>query len=159
LGKTGFIASHLCYALSKKHNVKCISHQSIDDIEGNFDAVINCCINPSYRNESYKEENDFDLKAARKFGGRFVMISSRKVYGTSDAIKLYNEYSPINPVDYYSENKSITEEKLRGLKNDHLIFRASNVFGFEPNRNSFLGFCIDQLIKNNNISYNVGFIA
>lgn len=157
IGKTGFIGSNLCRVLSKRNSISCVSYSNIDDINSDYDIVINCCINPEYRTQKYREEIDIDLKAARKFKGRYVMFSSRKVYGSSDALVTSTEDSDINPVENYSENKVITENKIRELKEDYLILRATNVFGFEPGRNSFLGFCIDQLVKNNSIVYDLGY--
>ena len=155
IGKTGFIGSNLCNVLSRRYFIDCISYSNIDDVSTDYDVVINCCIQPEYRIQKYNEDIDFDLKVARKFKGQFVMFSSRKVYGNSDTLKTYNESSPVNPKENYSENKLITENKIIDSKDNYIIFRASNVFGFEPGRNSFLGFCIDQLINNNSIVFDL----
>jgi len=137
--------------------MSCVSYSNIDDVSSNYDIVINCCIHPEYRTQKYREDIDIDLKAARKFKGKYIMFSTRKVYGSADHIRHLTEESEIIPQENYSENKVITENKIRELKEDHLIFRATNVFGFEPGRNSFLGFCIDQLVKNNSIQYDLGY--
>lgn len=155
VGKDGFIGSNLYSLLSKYHNVDAISYSALDCISSNYDAVINCSIHPEYKSQKYKEENDIDLKISNKFKCKTVMISSRKVYGSSNILKAYDENSSTSPTDYYGENKLITEQKIKDTKDEYLIFRASNIFGYEPGRSSFMGFCIDQLIKNNTISYEI----
>lgn len=151
VGKNSFIGANISSII----NVHAISYSEVDSVSNDYDIVINCSLHPDYKIKKYSEDIDIDLKLARKFNGKHIMISSRKVYGTSDTLKHYSETSELIPFDFYSENKIITESKVKDTKEDYLIFRASNVYGFEPGRSSFLGFCIDQLIKNDSIEYNV----
>ena len=157
IGKTGFIGSNLCNVLSRRYSINCISYFDINNVSSDYDVVINCCIHPEYRTQKYNEDIDFDLKASRKFRGHYVMFSSRKVYGDSDTLKIYDENSPVDPKENYSENKLITENKIIDSRDNYTIFRSSNVFGFEPGRNSFLGFCIDQLVNNNSIVFDLDY--
>jgi nucleoside-diphosphate-sugar epimerase len=96
-----------------------------------------------------------DLKIARQFSGHFIMISSRKVYGTNDSLIEYTEDSPYNPSDYYSWNKTITEKILSTEHENVTILRASNVFGFEYKRKTFMGFLMDQLKDKGNIEIDI----
>jgi nucleoside-diphosphate-sugar epimerase len=156
IGKNSFIGSNFA-RWSKCADI--ISHTEIDSVDfKNYNAVVNCCISPDYRNSVYDEKNDIDFivsKKAQKSNIRHVMISSRKVYGTSNELKTYTEDSPINPVDFYSENKFITEEKIRNNLEKYTILRGTNVFGNEYGRKSFMGFCLTQLKDNDKIIFNI----
>jgi len=123
-----------------------------------YHTILNCSITPEYKFKDYDETYDLDFlvgQKAIKNKCHYVMISTRKVYGQSDVLQAYDELSPVNPADYYSENKVKTEFKLLNLTDDYTILRASNVFGFEPNRKSFMGWCINQLKKTDKIVYDI----
>ena len=145
VGKNSFIASNLALMLKQYHNVDHISYTMIDDVQDIYDIIINCALHPLYRSESCSEDNDIDVKLSRMFSGHYIMISSRKVYGTNDSLYTYIEESPINPSDYYGWNKCMTESKIIKEKENHTIFRCSNVYGFELGRKTFLGLCLNQL--------------
>jgi nucleoside-diphosphate-sugar epimerase len=84
------------------------------------------------------------------------MISTSKVYGNSNELTIYNETSEEIPFDYYGENKLITEKKLIFNFGDRVtILRGSNIFGYEYGRNSFMGFCMTQLVNIGIIKFNV----
>lgn len=156
IGKNSFIASKLFFFLSHNYIIDRISHNLLDDISiNNYDFIINCSLHPALRISNYQEDLDIDLKIARKFHGHYIMFSSRKVYGTSNELLTYTEKSSINPNDYYGHNKFITEEKIRQVKEAYTIFRASNVFGFEYNRISYMGFFMNQLKEKDSILINV----
>jgi nucleoside-diphosphate-sugar epimerase len=123
-----------------------------------YDTVLNCIITPEMRVEPWKERNNIDLSIGRTAitnDCHYIMMSTRKVYGSNSELKVYDENSNTNPSDYYSENKLIVENKLQDLKGSLTIVRASNVYGFEYGRNSFMGFCMNQLKQTNRIVYNV----
>jgi nucleoside-diphosphate-sugar epimerase len=120
--------------------------------------VINCSITSEYKFGYCNEGYDLDLqvgKTAIENGCHYIMMNTRKVYGQSSILRTYDELSPINPCDHYSENKSKTEFKLLNMSDNCTILRASNVFGFEPMRKSFMGWCIDQLKTTNRIVYDI----
>jgi nucleoside-diphosphate-sugar epimerase len=120
IGKNSFIGSNFA-RWSKCADI--ISHTEIDSVDfKNYNAVVNCCISPDYRNSE---------------------------------LKTYTEDSPINPVDFYSENKFITEEKIRNNLEKYTILRGTNVFGNEYGRKSFMGFCLTQLKDNDKIIFNI----
>jgi len=156
VGKNSFIGNQLILDLSYSNMVDCISHQNIDDLNcKDYDFIINCSLHPDYRNQPYSFDNDIDLKISRKFSGHFIMLSSRKVYGTNNDLLTYTEDSPVNPSDYYGWNKSITEKILTSEHENVTILRASNVFGFEYKRKTFMGFLMDQLKDKGNIEIDI----
>ena len=157
VGTNSFIAKQLHKNLGLDsidyHQLK---HYNLDT----YDVVINCSITTGYKTSWYKENDDLDFlvgKRAMWDNCHYVMLSTRKVYGTSDELIYYNETSEINPSDHYADNKARTEEKLRNISNNQnlTILRSSNVFGFEPNRKSFMGWCLDQLKNTNKIVYGI----
>ena len=125
----------------------------------NYNVILNCSMTDQYRNSVYDEDNDLDIKISRKAfqsNVHYVMISTRKVYGISNSLLVrYNENSKTNPSDRYSENKLITEHKIKELMDSYTILRPSNVFGYEPDRKSFMGFCMNQLRDTNKIVYDI----
>jgi len=124
----------------------------------NYGSVLNCSIHPNYKEKKYDEQYDLDFHVAKKCSENnthFIMLSTRRVYGMFDTLNIFDENSQVNPKDYYGENKLITENKIRKNFENHCILRCSNVYGLERNRKSFLSFCIDQLITDHKITYNI----
>jgi dTDP-4-dehydrorhamnose reductase len=156
IGKNSFIGK--C-AYSNINNAEKISYQDIDKVNlKDYNVILNCSMMDDYRSSVYTENIDVDIKLARiaeKAKIHYIMISTRKVYGISNSLARYNERSQLNPSDRYSENKLITEYKIKELTDCYTILRPSNVFGYEPRRKSFMGFCMNQLIDTNKIVYDV----
>lgn len=158
IGKS-FIGNIL-YNSNKSFNYTLISHNDITSVDySKFNIVINTAISPLYRNTLYSIENDIDIKIANmacSVGCYYIMISSRKVYGNFKELKILTELDPYNPFDYYSENKSITEQYLiNNFKENVCILRGSNFFGFELFRESFFGYCLTNLLKYNKIDCSI----
>lgn len=128
------------------------------DLSG-YDFVLNCALNPLYKISPYDTTIDVDYEVGRRAyesGLHYVMLSTSKVYGQSDELKVYDENSQVNPFDHYSENKLITEEKLLKEFGDAVtILRGSNIFGFEYGRNSFMGYCMSQLVNEGKITLTI----
>jgi len=156
VGKNSFIAKT---AHRNIDDAEKISYGDIDKVNLNeYNTILNCAITNEYRTEVYDEEKDLDIQLARiaeKYGMHYVMISTRKVYGTSNDLKTYDEGSELNPNDRYGENKLISEYKIMDLMESCTILRASNVFGYEPDRKSFMGFCMKQLRDTGKIVYDI----
>ncbi len=154
IGKNSFIGSNL----TKTLNVKSVSHSDIDLINfRDYEIIINCSISPEYKNKTYDVKFDVDYEISQKIQQKshYIMISTRRVYGTSTELKIYTEKSPINPFDYYSENKVVTEEKIKSTLENFTILRGSNFFGDEYGRQSFMGFCLTQLKNNDKIELTI----
>jgi len=156
IGNNSFIGKS---AYQNINNTNKISYSDIDKTNlKEYNVILNCSIMDEYKNSVYSEDNDVDIKLARmaeKANIHYIMISTRKVYGISNSLARYNEQSHLNPSDRYSENKLITEYKIKDLIDSYTILRPSNVFGYEPNRKSFMGFCMNQLRDTNKIVYDV----
>lgn len=151
VGKTSFISNSLVGDR--------ISFSEIDNINfENYDTIINCSLHPKFKDHSYIEKYDIDYlvsQIAQKNKKHYIMMSSRKVYGSSDELKIFDETSQTNPDSFYGENKLKSEEKIKSVHDDVCILRCSNVYGLETNRKSFFSFCIDQLLQNEKIVYEI----
>jgi len=143
IGKNSFIGRNLYNISKKKRLTKIISFYQFMKIDFNklskFNFIINCASNKSYVNKKYQEINDFDLRIAKKIRHLvtiFTFISTRKVYKRGYNI---SEKSLTGPIDNYSKNKLITENKLKKLLNKKLlILRLSNVIGLRNNNTNRL---------------------
>jgi nucleoside-diphosphate-sugar epimerase len=153
VGTNSFIAKRLIKFDS-------VSHEKFDHIDlTKYNNVINCALNPSYITTSYDENLDFDFYVAKKSVEKnchYMMLSTSKVYGNNTALKIYDENSLTNPFDYYSENKLITENKLLSNFNDKvIILRLANIFGFEIDRSSFVGYLMSQMVREKKIKLTI----
>jgi nucleoside-diphosphate-sugar epimerase len=161
IGASGFIGGEVCRQLAKSTGVRLLPLHHERALEADLSdcsVVISCAIQPNYAKLSYRDLFDLDYSIAEmcsRHSSLFVMLSSRKVYGVSSELRVLTEDAPLNPSDFYSENKIITEERIRRLGSHHLILRGSNVFGYEPRRNSFLGFCMKQLVDFGHIKFDL----
>ena len=137
-----------------------ISYKNIDTIDfSDYNVILNCALNPLYKISTYDEKNDVDYQIAKlayENGCHNVMISTRRVYGKSPIVETYTENSTLKPFDYYGENKLNTEFKLLSNFGDKTtILRGSNIFGYEYGRNSFMGYCMSQLVNEGRIKYTI----
>jgi dTDP-4-dehydrorhamnose reductase len=153
VGENSFIAKHLL-TFDK------VSYYNFNDVDlSKYDTVINCALNPLYKSKPYDESIDVDLSVGKRTcdsGLHYIMLSTSKVYGNSHELKTYAEEDECFPYDYHSENKLITEQKLlTNYSQQTTILRGSNIFGYEPGRDSFTGYCIKQLIENNSIELTI----
>ena len=123
-----------------------------------YDVVLNCAITYEYKTQKYKDKYDLDYLVglkAQDAGCHYIMMSTRKVYGNSTDLSVYDELSSLNPFDRYSENKYNTEMTLDALVENLTILRGSNIYGFELGRSSFVGYCMTQLKSLNAIDYDM----
>jgi nucleoside-diphosphate-sugar epimerase len=156
VGKNSFIGRAFYHSAKNVDMVSFHEHKKVNLSE--YDVVINCAIAPEFKNEKYSLNYDLDLQVgatANLAGRHYIMLSSRKVYGSSDDLKIYTEESELNPTDYYGENKLISESRLNYNEGSYTILRAANVYGFEYGRNSFMGFCMNQLKHEDQIKYTI----
>ena len=159
VGKNSFIGKSLSKV--KDGNIfKKISYKNLYNVDlKNYDVVVNCSLHPSFKTSSYHLGIDVDYDVAHKSylsGCHYIMLSTRKIYGSSTALKTYNEESEENPYDHYSENKLKSEKKILSQFGDRsTVIRGSNLFGYELGRNSMMGWFLNQLDKDGTIRYNV----
>ena len=123
--------------------------QSVADVTGAGDVVLNCALDPAYRTGPYDPSIDLERQSAEialRTGARVVMLSTRKVYEPEVQWGAAETDATLAQGLGYGPNKARTEAwLLDAAKGDRaLIVRLSNVFGFEfvsqaPPRPSFFG--------------------
>jgi nucleoside-diphosphate-sugar epimerase len=152
VGKNSFIGK----------NIYCdkVSYVESENVNfSNYDVVINCALHPEFKTSTYAETIDIDYEIGNKAcnnGCHYVMLSTSKVYGNCNHLKTYDESSELYPYDYYGENKLQSEIKLFSDFGDKVtVLRGSNIFGFEYGRNSFVGYCMTQLVNEGKIVYTI----
>ena len=159
VGKNSFIGQSLS-KVKDENKFKLISYKDLYNVNlKDFDAVVNCSLDPSFKTSDYNLSSDIDYDVAQKAyesDCHYVMLSTRKIYGSSTKLKTYTEESEENPYDYYSENKLKSEKKILSQFGDKAtVIRGSNLFGYELGRNSMMGWFLNQLDKDGMIRYNV----
>src|SRR5471032_2608224 len=149
VGGNSFLARAVLAAPSQDMDLISCAHDAFEALDlSRFDIVANFALDPRYRVEPYDETLDHDLAVARRAaeaGRPFVMLSTRKIYGT-DAPFGTPESAPARPADTYGRNQARTETTLRALLENRLtILRLANVFGYEPGRTTFFGIALASL--------------
>ena len=159
VGKNSFIGTSLSN-VKDGNEFNRISYDQLYDVNlKDYDVVVNCSLHPNFKSSIYHHAIDIDYDVSHKAyesGCHYVMLSTRKIYGSSTVLKRYNEESEENPYDHYSENKLKAEKKILSQFGDRAtVIRGSNLFGYEPNRNSMMGYFLNQLDKDGVIRYNI----
>lgn len=159
VGENSFIGNAL-YKLKDGNTYRKISYLESQHYDfSKFDSVVNCALNPNFKQMNYHESIDVDYEIAKKAYNNnchYVMISTRKVYGSYNSINIFTEEHSVLPYDFYSENKLISENKILSHFGDKsTVLRGSNLYGFEFGRNSFFGWCLNSLYNNKKIVYNI----
>ena len=133
----------------------------------NFDACIflsalsNNPIDNLNPKKIYDKTRNYTLKIAKickKKNINFIFPSSCSVYGKNDK-KIVNEHSRVNPLTFYSKNKSEIENDLLKLSNKRfnpIIFRIATVVGFSEMMrfDLYINMFVGMLITNNEIILN-----
>lgn len=121
-------------------------------LSGHFDAVVNFTVQPEFSLRDLPDGELIDARIANDLRGtsaKFVMLSSRRVYGRHDDFRIHSESAPLEPQDAYARNKVRAEALVRSaLPNDHLILRVSNILAEPPSRTgyrTFAGWLADEL--------------
>jgi nucleoside-diphosphate-sugar epimerase len=117
------------------------------------DVVVNCAYDPRLRRgEPYAPALDVDLAIARRTLARgdvrYLMLSSRAVYGPAGNDPVLREDRAPRPDRPYGASKRATERALAALLGERLtVLRLSNVFGDEaiPGRRTFFGVALASL--------------
>lgn len=143
-GHMGFIGTHLCKLLSKKHDITGIDLQegnsTRDDItrysavEGeDYDVVIHTAaqvsVPKSVANPKYDAITNIfgTLNIIEQFpNAKFVYLSTAGLYGEG---MNHKEDDPICPTSPYGLSKFTGEQYVRLLTKDALILRLANVIG------------------------------
>ncbi|HEY6329175.1 MAG TPA: sugar nucleotide-binding protein, partial [Blastocatellia bacterium] len=109
------------------------------------DVVVHCAARPSVDwcelNPGPAREINFvaTSRLAEECGrirATFVFLSTDYVF--DGASGPYTEADIPNPINMYGRLKLEAEEAIRGLGNNHIIVRTTNVYGFDPESKNFL---------------------
>lgn len=127
------------------------------------EAVVTCAYHPRLRRgDAYDPDLDVDLAIARRVaaraGVRYLMLSTRAVYGPAGDDPVLREDRVPAPDRPYGASKLATERALAPLLGDRLtVLRLSNVFGDEaiPGRRTFLGVALADLRELGRISLDI----
>jgi UDP-glucose 4-epimerase len=114
--------------------------------------VLNLAYNPALRN-GYEHALDFELALARRLEPlaqvRYIMASSRLVYGPALNDQALHESQEPQPVATYGIGKLITERAMTQMLGERLtIVRMSNIFGYEleQTRRNFFAIALRSLL-------------
>lgn len=143
VGSSSYLASGIQVYLKDCKIIE-ISHSDIHKSRHLFeeaDVVVNFGLSPYFSLRDMQLEEIIDVQIAKiisSLSNRFIFISSRKVYGSSDLLHIHSEKSPLNPCDFYSRNKIVTEKALSNILGNKLtILRVSNILGEPPIRQNY----------------------
>ncbi len=161
IGKNSYLANGISEYFP---SASFISHKEIgssSDLIKNADLILNFSIQPEFSKEILKKEDIIDYQICNTIKDtetKFIFISSRKVYGSNSELNYYSENDELNPMDFYSENKILTEKCLTDLIGDKLtVLRVSNIIGepiFRNNYNIFMGWISQSMSKNGKLMIN-----
>lgn len=165
IGENSFIAKYVIkdFLATNKYSVTTCSH---DNFPGNldiFDWVMNFSTHPDIYKAKYSRELDQDLIIAKQLTNnihtKFFFVSSRTVYPTSNEVHYSKEIETpdITNQKQYGLNKLQSERNVINTlgMNRVLIVRASNIFGSEYGRHTFMGIAQKSLIENNRIKLDI----
>jgi nucleoside-diphosphate-sugar epimerase len=163
VGARSFIAGHVAAAAAAAGvPLDAAAHDSgLADLEAG-DVVVNFGVSPLCRSRAYDPASDNDLRVARlagAAGARFVLLSTRKVYG-GDACWGATEASPARgDGSRYGDNKALAEQAVLAAVPGALILRLANIFGQEylpeQPRGTFMGQMLAGLKKKNTITFDM----
>ena len=143
-GASGFIGSYFLKHYSSVFSINNFSFLT-NDIDAlnldKIDSVIHCAalVHQMKREPDYDEfyranvlnTVELAVKAKKNNVKQFIFLSSVKVYG-EESITPFNENSPTNPQDSYSNSKLEAEKKLLSLQDENFhvsIIRLPLVYG------------------------------
>jgi nucleoside-diphosphate-sugar epimerase len=160
VGKNSFIANF--FKIASRSNgfiVDTCSHKNLPKSLTSYNWVVNFSLNPKMFSEKYSKSIDQDYIISKslkdKSKTKFVMISSRAVYPCSNSTLPLSELDPleIKNQKQYGINKIQSESSVSSNlnSNNFLILRASNIFGLEKDRHTFMGIAQKNLVENNEI--------
>lgn len=161
-------ASFIATALRKREETRTWRFLSHDQAISNdmwlkgTDGVLNCAFDDRLKSIPYDPNLDIDFHLAQKLanfpGVRYVMLSSRLVYGPAPVDGKLTEHLPPMPVSVYGKAKLITEMSLERILGNRLtILRLANIFGEEdrPGRQNFIAVAMRNLQEKDQIFFDM----
>jgi UDP-glucose 4-epimerase len=123
-------------------------------------VIVNFAFAPQFKKQVYDTQADFDSFLAKMLGGRdvrYIMLSSRMVYGQGDHYFGLTEDRVCEPSNPYGMAKLAVERSLQRYLGDRLtILRMGNVFGVEKERTTFFGQMMKGLKDDRKIVFDMG---
>lgn len=121
-------------------------------------CLINCAFDASLKREPYDPARDIDLQLAQRLldypQARYLMLSSRMVYGAAGVDERLHETLTTQPINLYGAAKQRSEQALQQLLGQRLTtLRLSNICGYElqPGRHSFFAMASRSLLEHGRI--------
>lgn len=157
IGADSYIATGLEQYLTDCQVDKLYFHNWQQNIEllQQADCVINFSIAPDFSVRNMTPDEILDIQIAQHLKNtstRYIFISSRKVYGSTDNLVIHKETDSLCGIDFYASNKIRTEQALTKILNDKLtILRVANIIGKPVNRTgykTFIGWICESFLKN-----------
>ncbi|MET1080552.1 MAG: NAD-dependent epimerase/dehydratase family protein [Pseudomonas sp.] len=122
-------------------------------------ALINCAYDPQLKSSPYNPALDVDMHLAQRVlempGVRYLMLSSRQVYGPAPFSGRLQERTRARPATLYGQAKLMTEQRLSALLGPRLtVLRLSNICGFEiqEGRQSFFALAQRGLLERGRVT-------
>jgi len=108
-----------------------------------------CERNPDEAYRVNVEGTENVVRACKAVGARMVFISSDLVFdGTKGT---YREEDEVNPLSVYGKQKVMAEKIIRDGLDSWLILRASSIYGWNPRRDNFVSWVLQELKKGQEI--------
>lgn len=156
IGSDSYIATGLPEKL-KKHSVSYFNFNDWflhkEELKSS-DYVICFCVSPEFSSRDMDCSEIIDIQIAETIkdsNAKFVFMSSRKVYGTTNKCVMHKETDRAEGFDFYSFNKVKTEKALQNiLGNRVLILRIANILGepvFRTGYKTFIGWICENYIQ------------
>ena len=127
--------------------------QNIDLLK-QADYIICFAIHPEFMKRDMDCSEIIDIQIAETIkdsNAKFVFMSSRKVYGTTNECVVHKETDRAEGFDFYSFNKVKTEKALQDILGDRvLILRIANILGepvFRTGYKTFIGWICENYIQ------------
>ena len=88
--------------------------------------------------------------AARISAAKLIYVSTDYVFDGERG--MYREDDPTSPINYYGESKLAGERFVQEICQDYVIARTSVLYGWNPVRQNFVTWAVDEMKKGNRIN-------
>jgi len=88
--------------------------------------------------------------AARRVGAKLVYVSTDYVFNGEQG--LFRENDPTSPINFYGESKLAGERSVQEICPDSVIARTSVLYGWNPVRQNFVTWLIDELREGHKVN-------
>ncbi len=165
VGKSSFLAGAVRENSAAKDWLFLSHEEALQDTSwvGRVSSVVNFAFSPALRTGAYNSAIDIDSSLAALVAGtqaRYIMLSTRAVYGPTSGDFGLKEGEAENPATPYGRNKLAVENALREELGDRLtVLRLGNIFGHEykkgHGRATFFGLSLAGLAERKTIAFDM----